>query len=75
MQFVCGYCTVCCVIVFCMSFACCSVLITRFRFLLFILCLFYCFICFVFYFLCSMFLCIVFPHVYNCFFSICAQVY
>ena len=33
------------------------VLVTWFRFLLFVLCLFYCFVCFAFYFVCSVFLC------------------
>jgi hypothetical protein len=46
--------------------------------LVFVLGLFSCFVCFVFYFVCSVFLyclCIVSPHVYSCFFSIPVQVY
>ena len=61
-----------------MSFVACYVLITRFMLLLFVLCLFPCFVCFAFYFVCSVFLyllCIVSPHVYSCLFSISVQVY
>jgi hypothetical protein len=50
------FCTVCCLIVICFrSSALCYVSSTGFAFLLFVLCVLYCFVCFDFYFVCSVF--------------------
>ena len=74
-----GYFTVCCQIVICfVSFAVCYVVITRFMFFIIRFKFVFIFFCVLFSILCGLcfciVLCVVSPHVYSCFFPICAAV-